>query len=72
MVSAPFVGYLDTGIVPDFHEGAELYFVTQRRKDYFPSALFQQMPHWTSREWNKLALDYYIQGEAAANYYMQG
>jgi hypothetical protein len=27
---------LDTGIVPDFHKGAELYFVTQRRKGGFP------------------------------------
>jgi hypothetical protein len=31
-----------TGIVPDFHKGAELYFVTSGRKIVFPSTLLNE------------------------------
>jgi hypothetical protein len=32
----------NTGIVPELHKGAELYFVTSGRKNVFPSALLDE------------------------------
>ena len=32
----------NTGIVPEIHKGAELYFVTSGRKSGFPSALLNE------------------------------
>jgi hypothetical protein len=63
---------LGTGIVPDSHKGAELYFVTQRRKDVFPSATVSTDTSLINRGWSRLALDHYIYGGSVANYYMQG
>jgi hypothetical protein len=33
---------IDTGIVPEIHQGAELYFVTSGRKSGFPYALLNE------------------------------
>ena len=51
---------LDTGIVPDFHKGAELYFVAQYGKHCFSLPATSRDASSPDCEWNRSVLDHRI------------